>query len=145
MAAQAYKVTIIKQKGSKRCRMSSERDEPVMHILSECSKLVQTEYKKHHDKVAIVVRWELCSKYCVKPAKHWYEHRAEEIMENQDTKILSDFNIRTNRVIKARRRDIVKRSSFMWPGDLCQGQGGWRYIEIPISCIESISIVEYKN
>ena len=30
--------------------MRNERDETVMHILSECSKLAQTEYKKRHDK-----------------------------------------------------------------------------------------------
>ena len=47
------------------------------------------------------------SKYGFEPAKHWYEHRAEEVMKNQDVEILWDFNIRTNRVIEARRPDIV--------------------------------------
>ena len=31
--------------------MCNERDETVVHTLSECSKLAQTEYKKLHDKV----------------------------------------------------------------------------------------------
>ena len=78
-----------------------------MHILSECSKLAQTKYKKRHDKVITMVHWELCSKYGFESAKHWYEHKAEKEMENQDTNILWDFNNRTDHVIKARRPDIV--------------------------------------
>ena len=58
-----------KQQGSKKCRMYNERDETVMHILSESSKLAQTEYKKRHEKAVTMVHWELCSKYGCKPAK----------------------------------------------------------------------------
>ena len=54
-----------------------------------------------------MVHWKLCSKYGFEPAKHWYEHRAEGVMKNQDTKILWDFNIKTYRVIEARNPDIA--------------------------------------
>ena len=54
-----------------------------------------------------MVYWELCSKYGFEPDKHWYEHRAERVMKNKDTKTLRDFNIRTGYAIKARRPDIV--------------------------------------
>ena len=67
LATKAYRVTILKQQGSKKCRMCNESDETVMHILSKCSK----QYKKRHDKVATMVHWELCSKYGFDPAKHW--------------------------------------------------------------------------
>ena len=83
--------------------MSNEKDETVMHILSEHSKLAQ----KCHDKVIAMVHWKLCSKYGFESVKHWYEHRAERVIENQDIKILQDFNIRTNCVKEARRPDIV--------------------------------------
>ena len=33
------------------CRMCKNREETVTHIISECSKLAQLEYKKRHDKV----------------------------------------------------------------------------------------------
>ena len=107
LATKAYKVTILKQQRSKKCKMCNERDGTVMHILSECLKLAHTEYKKSHAEVAIMGHWELCSKYGFKSAKHWYEHRAEGVIENQDVKILSDFNIRTDGVTEARRPDIV--------------------------------------
>ena len=122
------------------------------HILSEYSKLTHTEYKKRHDKVATMVHRELCSKYGFESAKHWYEHRVEGVMENQDTKILWDFNIWIYRVIKARHPDIVlinkknqETLSLMWlhPGIfLCQEQGGWKDIEIPRSWIGNIPNVK---
>ena len=36
------------QQNSK-CRLCSERDETINHIISECSKLAQKEYKARHD------------------------------------------------------------------------------------------------
>ena len=33
------------------CRLCGEREETIMHVLSECKKTAQTEYKKRHDKV----------------------------------------------------------------------------------------------
>ena len=56
--------------------MCSEGDETMMHILSKCLKLAQTEYKKRHGKVATMVHWELCSNYAFELDKYWYEHRA---------------------------------------------------------------------
>ena len=35
------------------CRMCKTRDETVTHIISECSKLAQTDYKARHDRVAL--------------------------------------------------------------------------------------------
>ena len=42
--------------------MCGERDETVNHIVSECSKLAQREYKIRHDWVGKVIHWELCKK-----------------------------------------------------------------------------------
>ena len=55
LVTKAYRDTILKQQGSKKCKMCNERDETVMHILSGCSNLAQAEYKKGHDKVATMV------------------------------------------------------------------------------------------
>ena len=57
--------------------MCDQRDETVMHINSECSKMAQTEYNKSHDKVVTMVRWKLCSQYNFEAAKQCYELRAE--------------------------------------------------------------------
>ena len=34
------------------CRLCGDRDETINHIISECSKLAQKEYKARHDWVA---------------------------------------------------------------------------------------------
>ena len=36
-----YKVRVMKEQGSSKCRMCGQRDETIMHILSECEKLAQ--------------------------------------------------------------------------------------------------------
>ena len=70
LATKAYRVTLFEQQGSKKCRMFTEKDETVMHIPRECSKLVQAEWKKRHGKVATVVPWKQCSKCGFVPAKN---------------------------------------------------------------------------
>ena len=45
------------------CRMWGERGESVQHIVSECEKLAQKEYKRRHDKVANNVHWDLCKRF----------------------------------------------------------------------------------
>ena len=54
-----------------------------------------------------MVYWELCSKYGFEPEKHWCEYKANEVMENQGTKVVWDFNNKTKCVIDARFLDIV--------------------------------------
>ena len=45
------------------CRLCKEKEETVSHIVSECAKIAQTEYKKRHDRVATTIHWALCKKY----------------------------------------------------------------------------------
>ena len=51
---------IDKTQQNSRCRLCSDRDETINHIISECSKLSQKEYKTRHDWVGKVIHWELC-------------------------------------------------------------------------------------
>ena len=89
------------------CRMCKEKGESVMHILSECTKLAQREYKRRHDNVARIVHWELCGMYKVERGKNWYEHEPKAAIESDEVKILWDFNIQCDHVIEHRRPDIV--------------------------------------
>ena len=50
------------QQNSK-CRLCGDRDETINHIISECSKLAQKEYKARHDWVGKVIHWEMCKKF----------------------------------------------------------------------------------
>ena len=89
------------------CRLCKEKDETVMHITSACKKLAQKEYKRRHDKVAKAVHWGLCKKFGLACSERWYEHSPETAAENDAVKLLWDMNIYTDRVLDARRPDIV--------------------------------------
>ena len=101
------KFHIDKTTDSPLCRMCKEKGESVMHILSECSKLAQREYKRRHDNVARIVHWELCGMYKIERAKNWYEHEPKAVIESDEIKILWDFNIQCDHIIEHRRPDIL--------------------------------------
>ena len=100
-------VKIYGKTGTSKCRMCDHAEETIMHIVSECEKLAQGEYKKRHDKVALRLHWELCGAYGFERSAQWYHHRAEGVLENEKAKLLWDVNIQTKRVISARRPDLV--------------------------------------
>lgn len=89
------------------CRMCKTKDETVTHIISECSKLAQTDYKARHDKVAGAVHWSIMKAHGLPHTKSWYEHRAEKVVENEEVKVLWDFNVYVDKYIEARRPDII--------------------------------------
>ena len=107
------KVNIEKREGTPLCRLCNERDETTFHILSECTKIAGTEYKKRHDGVAKIVHWNLCKQYGFQTKKKWYDHETETVMENENAKILWDMMIQTDHVITARRPDIVVKDKLL--------------------------------
>ena len=84
-----------------------ERDESIFHLVSECKKLAQPDYKQRHDSIAGIVHLELCQKHGLLGEWKLYNHRMEGVMENEDVKILLGFNIQTDHLIEHRRPDIV--------------------------------------
>ena len=57
------KVRIDKMQQNSKCRICSDRDKTINHIISECSKLAQKEYKTRHDWVGKVIHWEMRKKF----------------------------------------------------------------------------------
>ena len=53
------KARIDKTQQNSKCRLCGDRDETINHIISECSKLAQREYKARHDWVGKVIHWEM--------------------------------------------------------------------------------------
>ena len=51
------KARIDKTQQNSKCRLCGDRDETINHIISECSKLAQREYKARHDWVGKVIHW----------------------------------------------------------------------------------------
>ena len=87
--------------------MYDKKSETISHIVSDCEKLARKEYKRRHDNVARIVRWESCGKYNLKRSEKWHENVPEGIVECEEVKILWDVMILCDREIKARKPDIV--------------------------------------
>ena len=88
------------------CRMCDKRIETISHIMSECEKLTQKEYRRRHD-VAKIVHWKLSGKYNPKRSEKWYKHAPEDAVENEEVKNLWDVMIQCDREITTRKPDIV--------------------------------------
>ena len=56
------KATTDKTQQNSKCRLCGDRDETINHIISECSKLAQKEYKTRNDRFSKVIHWEMCKK-----------------------------------------------------------------------------------
>ena len=109
---QAIRTNYVKHKIDKTaqsplCRMCDKKSETISHIVSECEKLAQKEYKRRHDNVARIVHWKLCGKYNLKRSEKWYEHALQGAAENEEVRIQWDVMIQCDTKIKARKPDIV--------------------------------------
>ena len=70
------------------CRVCGSADETVAHIVVECQKLAQKEYKQvRHDNVAKVIHWKLCRKWGFEKSDQWYTHKPEKVLESEECKI----------------------------------------------------------
>ena len=101
------KVRIDKTQQKSKCRQCGDRDETINHIISECCKLAQREYKARHDWVGKVIHWEMCKKLKFAHYNKWYMHNPGPVLENATHKVQWDFNIQTDHLIPARRPDLI--------------------------------------
>ena len=118
------------QENSK-CRLCDDRDETINHIISECIKLAQKEYKTRHDWEDKVIHWELCKKLKFDHPNKWYMRNPESILKNEMPKLLYYFDIQTDHLFTARRPDLVivskkekkKKRENLPNGGLCRPGG----------------------
>ena len=101
------KARIDKTQQNSKCRLCGDRDETINHIISECCKLAQKEYKARHDWVGKVIHWEMCKKFKSNHADKWYMHKPAPVLENDTHKLQWDFDIQTDHLISARRPDLI--------------------------------------
>ena len=59
-SANHIKARIDKTQQNRKCRLRGDRGETINHIISECSKLAQREYKMRHNWVGKVIHSEMC-------------------------------------------------------------------------------------
>ena len=101
------KARIDETQQNSKCRLCGDRDETINHIISECSKLAQKEYKARHDWVGKVIHWEMCRKFQFDHTNKWYMQNTAPVLENDTHKLLWDFNILTDQLISTRRPDLI--------------------------------------
>ena len=69
--------------------------------------MVVVNLHRRHDNLGKIVHWKLARKCNFEVGDKWYEHEPESVLENEDNKILWDFNILIDYVIEAQRPDLV--------------------------------------
>ena len=81
--------------------------EKLEHNNARCRKLAQREYRNRHDKVALWVHKEMCSKHGIECTDKRYDHQPLPVAENGDVRITWDMTIYTDKVLKHTRPDIT--------------------------------------
>ena len=71
MKTNSIKASIGKTQQNNKCRLRRDRDEKNTHIVCECSKLAQKEYKTRHDWMGKVIFGELCKKFQFDHTNKW--------------------------------------------------------------------------
>ena len=89
------------------CRMCGEKEETVQHIIYECKKQTQREYKRRHDTVAKLVHWKLCEKHNLERKEKWSDYCTEGVVEDDDVKLMWNINTQCHNVIEARRLELI--------------------------------------
>ena len=101
------KARIDKTQQNSKCRLCGDRDKTINHIINECSKLPQKEYKARQSCVGKVDHREMCRKFQFDLTNKWSMHNPVPVLENESHKLLWDFNIQTDHLIPDTRPDLI--------------------------------------
>ena len=120
------KARIDKTQQNSKCWLYGDRDETINHIIRECRKLAQKEYKATHEWVGKLIHLEMCKKFKFDHANKWHIHNPAPVLENDTHRLLWDFDIQTDHLISARGPDLIiikkkkkenlQNSQLCWPG-----------------------------
>ena len=90
-----------------RCMSCGDINETINHIISDCSKLAQMEYKTRHNSVGKVIYRELCKKWKFDHTNKWYMHNPESVLENDAQTPLGFWDMFVSHLISARGLDLI--------------------------------------
>ena len=98
---------IFKLSVSPLCRLCCSADETIDHLVSGCSYIAQTQYKKRHDLVASNIHWNLAklAGFCIH--EQWWKYVPEKVLDNSDWKILWDYTIQAGNSLSDKWPDIT--------------------------------------
>ena len=81
--------------------------ETIEHIIAGCPTMAQTVYLDRHNAVTSAIHWCLCGLCGFSHSTQWWQHQPQAVLNNENFKLLYDFNIFTDRRISARRPHVV--------------------------------------
>ena len=84
--------------------LCDDRDETIDHIISECSKLAQKEYKTKNN---WVIHCEMYKEFKFVNMNKWYMHSPAPILENDTHQLPWDFDVQKDHLISAGRPDLI--------------------------------------
>ena len=115
------------------CRQCKMYPETIEHTIAGCPTIVilmiaQTIYLDRHNAVTSAIHWCLCGLCGFSCSTQWWQHQPQAASDNDNFKLLYDFNTYTDRRISARRPDIVYMdkgsgcTKLLDVASLCHGQ-----------------------
>ena len=102
-----YKANIVKDGSDPSCRVCGKFPETVDHIVAGCPILADKEYLIRQDRLGYYIHWKACQHYKIKVPDQWYKHQPADVVNGENVTILWNFDIQTDKTIKAVRPDIV--------------------------------------
>jgi hypothetical protein len=80
-----------------KCRICGTEGETIEHIISSCTVLAQSEYKKRHDIFAKIIHTNLAVKFnLLKNTQPHYSYTPESCLENDNYKLYFDRTVLTD-------------------------------------------------
>ena len=75
------------QKNNK-CRLYDDREETIDHVISECRKLAQNEFKNIYKTMRKVIHWDFCQKFEFVHIVRKYIYNSESVLKNETDNII---------------------------------------------------------
>ena len=103
------------------CRLCRTSKETIHHIISGCPMLSATKYTERHDNVCKLIHMQLARKYELLDnniEEKWFKYDPEPLLEDENTKILWNFPIQTDHLVRHNKPDLLviekkKRKAFI--------------------------------
>ena len=131
-----YQAKVIKSGADSRCRICTQYDETIDHLILGCPTLAPNEYLNRHNRVAQYLHWKICRHYGAQHAENWYEHQPEAVTETDNVTILWDYSMQTDRNIKAHKPDITVKD---------KREKTCKLINVKIPADKNVSVAEFEK
>jgi hypothetical protein len=102
-----FKRKILKDEIESRCRLCKEYEEIVDHLTSGCPILAKNEYVIRHNKVCTHLHYSICKTLGTETTENWCSHIPKPVCQHEDTTVLWNQGIQTDREVLANRTDIL--------------------------------------